>query len=323
MKLVTTKAYTAEIEAQLLAVAPDLDIVAVDLADWDAAAPHLREADIVEGSFGGGSGSIFGRVVANTPRVRWIHTSSAGVDEILCPQYYERDFLLTCGKGESVANLIAEHAMALLLSLTRSLVYCARLHAWHRAAFDGHPTELRGMTMGIVGFGAVGRDIAIKANAFGMNVLGIRREAADPPAGVEAVWGQDRLLELLSRSDVVVLVLPNTFETANTFGEAEWRAMKPSAFLVNVGRGQVMQREPMERALTEGWIAGAGLDVMPEEPWPADSVLWELDHVIITPHIAGNSPQRSGRNMRVFVENMRRFVAGEPLISLVYREYGY
>ncbi|MBC7316540.1 MAG: D-2-hydroxyacid dehydrogenase, partial [Chloroflexi bacterium] len=123
--------------------------------------------------------------------------------------------------------------------------------------------------------------------------------------------------------DVVVLILPHTPETAGSFGEAQLRAMKPTAWLINVGRGQVVDGHALERALVEGWIAGAGLDVMPDEPWPAESPLWRMDNVLITPHIAGNSPQRAGRDMRIFCDNLGRFVRGEPLQSVVDLHQGY
>ena len=323
MKLVTNRPFPAEIRSRLLASAPDLQIVTVSMDDLDGFLRELGDADIVAGSFGGGSGSIFQRVVNAATKARWIHTSSAGVDEILCPEYYERDFVLTCGKGASVANLLAEHAMALLLALTRDLVRAARKRSWDRPAFHSGPTEIRDLTMGIVGLGAVGRELAKRAMAFEMRVIGIAAHASEPPPGVDALWTPEELPKLLSRSDVVVLILPNTPLTTNSFGAEQLRQMKPTALLINIGRGQVMESSSLEQALVEGWIAGAGLDVMPEEPWPEQSPLWQLDNVLLTPHIAGNSPQRSGRDMDGFCENLARFVRGEPLKSTVDRGEGY
>jgi phosphoglycerate dehydrogenase-like enzyme len=262
-------------------------------------------------------------MVQAAPRARWIHTSSAGVDDILYPELQERDLVLTCGKGESIANLLAEHAMALLLGLTRAIVPAARQSGWQRSLPGVRPTEIRGMTMGIVGLGGVGEALATRAQVFGMRVIGVRRSPGNAPQGVDAVWGPEGLPRLLAESDVVVLLLPGTPETAGSFGEAQLRQMKASALLINVGRGQVVDGAALERALAEGWIAGAGLDVMPEEPWPAESPLWHMDHVIITPHIAGNSPQRAGRDLESIIANLERFVRGERLVGEVGLATGY
>ena len=325
MKLVSTRTIPPEIEDRLRAAAPDLDIVVVSTSDEHMGAflREIADADIVMGSYGGGAGDTFQQVVRGAKKARWIHTTSAGVDEILCPEVYEREFILTCAKGDAVAPLLSEHAMALLLALTRGLVEAARHTSWQRGAFRSGPTEIGGMTMGIVGFGAVGQALAKRALAFDMLVIGIRTEPSDPPLGVEAVWGPDRLPDLLAESDVVVLVLPNTDRTRGSFGEAQLRQMKGTAILINVGRGHVVDGAALERALVDGWIAGAGLDVMPEEPWPAESPLWRMNNVLITPHIAGNSPKRGGRDILAFCANFERFVRGEPLESVVDLSEGY
>lgn len=328
MKLVTARPFSPEIRKRLKSQSPDLEIIVIDLDDFASCRAELADADIIYGSFGGGSGSLFAKVVRAAQRVRWIHTTSAGVDEILCPELYERSPLLTCGKGHAVGPLLAEHAMALLLGLSRCIVQAARTDHWAPKAFRANsthhrPFEIGGMTMGIVGLGGVGAELARRADAFGLKVIGVRRHAGPPPPHVQALWGPEELPRLLARADVVVLLLPNTPETANSFGAKDLRAMKSSAWLINVGRGQVVDGSALERALVEGWIAGAGLDVMPEEPWPAESPLWHMDNVLITPHIAGNSSQRSVRDMQVFIENVGRFVRGEPLASVVDLDAGY
>ena len=208
MKLVTTRPLPPDVEERLRSLEPNLEIVAA--TDHDLLLEEVADADILMGSFGGGSGNAFRRVLQAASKVRWVHTSSAGVDDLLGPDVLERDFIFTCGKGESVANLLAEHALALLLALTRGVVIAARLDAWHPEAFRGGLKEVRGLTMGIVGFGAVGQALATRALAFGMRVLGIKAHPGNPPEGVEAVWGPDMLPNLLGQSDVVVLILPNT-----------------------------------------------------------------------------------------------------------------
>ena len=179
------------------------------------------------------------------------------------------------------------------------------------------------MTMGIVGFGSVGLALATRAQAFGMQVLGIRAHPSPPPTGVEAVWGPEKLPSLLAQSDIVVLILPSTPSNEGSFGAEQLRLMKSTSLLINIGRGQVVVGADVERALVEGWIAGAGLDVMSEEPWPASSPLWQMNNVIITPHIAGNSPHRAARDVAVFRQNFRRFVQDEPLLSTVDKRAGY
>ena len=328
MKLVSTRPFSPAVLECLRAQAPDLEIVTIEVNNLDIHRADLASADILYGSFGGGSGSVFAQVVSAAQRVQWIHTTSAGVDEILCPELYERPLILTCGKGHAVGPLLAEHAMALMLSLSRCLVQAARTNHWDREGFGSasthhRPFEIGGLTMGIVGLGGVGAELASRAAAFGVRVIGVRKHSGPPPAHVEAIWGVEELPRLLAESDIVVLLLPNTPETAGSFGEAELRGMKSSAWLINVGRGQVVDGPALERALVEGWIAGAGLDVMPEEPWPAESPLWRMDNVLITPHIAGDSSQRAGRDMQVFCENVGRFVRGKPLASVVDLEAGY
>ncbi len=326
MKLVTTRPLGAEVESEFRELSPGLEIVVAK--DLDSLIREVADADILTGSYGGGSGDTFKRIIDAAVKVRWVHTSSAGVDELLGPHVFDRDFIFTSGKGFSVANLLAEHAFALLLGVTRGIGKAARLDGWHPELFRPDPVrlnigEVRGLTMGIIGFGSVGQALAKRALAFEMKVLGIRAHPAPPPPGVEAVWGPERREELLQRSDVVVLILPNTPETQGSFGEAQLRAMKKSALLINIGRGHVVDGAALERALVERWIAGAGLDVMPTEPWPASSPLWKMDNVILTPHTAGNSPNRGSRDMEVFRQNFGRFVRGEPLVSVVDRKATY
>lgn len=319
MKLVTTHRLP---EDAVRAISPDIEILQV--SGEEALLRAAPDADVIIGGFGGSSGPQFERVLRAAKRVRWVHTSSAGVDPLLCPDLLTRDIVLTCAKGHAVGTLLAEHAFALLLALTRGIATCARMRTWGRNSGAGRGvSELRGKTMGIVGFGGVGLALARRARAFDMDVVAVRRTPSDDaPEGV-AVWGADRLHDLLTRSDAVVLTVPLTRKTKGMFDRRAFERMKPTAILVNVGRGEVVDTAALIDALRNRRIAGAGLDVFEQEPLPDDSPLWDTENVVITPHIAGNSPDRAGRNLEAVLENLRRFVQGRPLIGVVDKAAGY
>jgi phosphoglycerate dehydrogenase-like enzyme len=182
---------------------------------------------------------------------------------------------------------------------------------------------VRRKTLGIGGFGGVGRERARREAAFDMRVLAVKRSPAEAPPDVAALWTYDRLPDLLAESDVVVMTVPLTEGTRGMIGEPQLRAMKPTALLITVGRGETVQMEPLVRALAEGWIGGAGLDVLPVEPLPDESPLWQMPNVVITPHCAGNSPDRAGRNQKLVLDNVRRFLQGEPLRNVVDKHAQY
>lgn len=321
MKVVSTWPIPEESVARFRSLVPDLQIV---VARGEEFLAEAADAEVALGSYGGGQGGSFQRLLRGAPKLRWVHTSSAGVDPLLVPEFLESDVILTCGKGEVVGSLLAEHAFALMLSLTRSVALAIREGRWDRGGKASRsPYEVRGKTMGIVGFGGTGRELASRAAAFGMRVLAVKRSPAEAPSGVEALWTYDRLPDLLAESDVVVMTVPLTEETQGMIGEPELRQMKSSALLITVGRGETVQMEPLVQALSEGWIGGAGLDVLPEEPLSDDSPLWKLPNVIITPHSAGNSPQRAVRNLELVIANLERFLKGEPLLNVVDRAARY
>ena len=319
MKLVTTGALP---EDAVRAISPDIEIVRA--SGEEALVQAVTDADAILGGFGGNAGGTFERVVHAAKRVRWIHTSSAGVDPLLCPELLSRDIVLTCGKGHAVGTLLAEHAFALLLALTRNIAVCARQKTWGRNTPVGRGvTELRGKTMGIIGFGGVGVALTRRARAFDMDVLVVRRTpSGEAPEGT-TVWGVDRLDDLLARADAVVITVPLTPDTKGMFGQRAFDRMKSGAVLVNVGRWEAVETSALIDALRAGRLAGAGLDVFEQEPLPDDSPLWGMDNVVITPHIAGNSPDRGGRNLETVLENLRRFINGQPLLGAVDKAAGY
>ena len=184
-----------------------------------------------------------------------------------------------------------------------------------------HP-ELTGQTCGIIGLGYSGQDLALKLKAFHMRTIGIRRTPRPTP-NVDEVFPRERLHDLLAQSDFVVVTAPRTPETRGMLGEAEFRAMKPSAFYVCYSRGGIADDAALLRALNEGWIAGAGLDAHTQEPLPPDSPFWTAPNTIITPHNSATSPMSRERRIEIFIENLGYFMAGQPLRSVVNKEAGY
>ena len=270
---------------------------------------------------------LFGRVSNDTfllnRRLRYYHSIGAGVDAILTPELVQSDVVLASEKG-GVGIDLAEHALALLLSLTRGLHTAIRQPDYAlREPIRLEQRELYEATMGIVGFGGTGREVARRALAFGMRVLAVDIEDVPPEPGVEAVWKPDRLYEMLGRSDVVVIALPLTKATRHLFTRDLFRRMRPTGILVNVTRGEIIYGDDLLAALDEGLLWGAGLDVTDPEPLPKGHRLWTHPRVIVTPHTAGGSPRRAGRVIETFIENLRRLRTGEPLLALIDKEKGY
>ena len=270
---------------------------------------------------------LFGRVSNDTfllnRRLRYYHSIGAGVDAILTPDLVQSDVILASEKG-GVGIHLAEHALALLLSLTRGLHTAIRQPDYAlREPIRLEQRELYEATMGIVGFGGTGREVARRALAFGMRVLAVDIEDVPPEPGVEAVWKPDRLYEMLGRSDVVVIALPLTKATRHLVTRDLFRRMRPTGILVNVTRGEIIYGDDLLAALDEGLLWGAGLDVTDPEPLPKGHRLWTHPRVIVTPHTAGGSPRRAGRVIETFIENLRRMRTGEPLLALIDKEKGY
>jgi phosphoglycerate dehydrogenase-like enzyme len=187
----------------------------------------------------------------------------------------------------------------------------------HVSAVDRSHMHLADATLGVVGLGQIGSEIARRGLAFGMRVLAVDPVQAAPPPGVAALWRLDRLPDLLGQSDFVVIAAPHTPETVKLFRRAQFRQMKPSAYLINIGRGAIVDLGDLVAALRAAEIGGAGLDVYETEPLPPDHPLWRMPNVILTPHVAGNSPRIAERHLAVLLENVRRFARGEALTTVV------
>jgi phosphoglycerate dehydrogenase-like enzyme len=270
--------------------------------------------------------ALFGRVAndlfVTAKRLRYYHSIGAGVDAILTPELVESDVIVASEKGQVGVHL-SEHAFALLLALTRGLHTAIRRNDWSlREPIRKEQRELFEQTMGIVGFGGTGRDVAQRALAFGMRVLAVDIEDVPGMSGV-TLWKADRLNDLLAESDVVVIALPLTKATHHLFTRDLFRRMRRHALLINVTRGAIVYGDDLLTALDEGVIGGAGIDVTDPEPLPAGHRLWTHPRAIVTPHTAGGSPRRAGRAIDTFVENLRRLRTGQPLLAIIDKRKGY
>ena len=248
------------------------------------------------------------------PNLRWFHTFSAGVDHPAFGALLERGVILTNSSGSS-SKPIAQYVLGMMLRVAKRMDDWAEAQR-HRRWESIETDELTGKTAGIVGVGHIGGEVARLSRAFGMHVIGCRRSQRRA-RNVGELVPPERLGDLLGAADFVVLAVPLTPETEGLIGEAELRAMRRSAWLINVSRGQVVQQTALVRGLREGWIAGACLDVFEEEPLPEDSELWSLPNAIVTPHNSGRSPLNLERGTEIFIENLGRFVEGRPLRNRV------
>ena len=262
-------------------------------------------------------------LLSRAPRLKWAQMVSAGVD-FVDKAIIESGVIITTASGIH-AIPISEWVLGVSLMLAKQ---APRLWAnqqrrhWERFV----PAELSGKTMGVIGLGNIGTQVARLAKAFGMRVVATRRSQVAPAFGqgdTDELLPPPQLHELLARSDFVVLSLPLTAETTKLFGEAELRAMKPTAYLINISRGAVVDEAALIKALKEGWIAGAGLDVFETEPLPPESELWGLPNVILSPHIAGMTEEYQARATKLFCDNLSRYLAGQKLINEVSKERGY
>jgi D-3-phosphoglycerate dehydrogenase len=254
------------------------------------------------------------------PRLRWVQAPAAGIGDQQLHLVLGSSVTLTSAAGV-YGDLVAEHVLTLMLALYKRL---PELFEWQRQGrWDDLPTRsLTGQTVGIVGAGGIGRATARLARPFGMRAIGVRRGGGAVPE-LDETLPLERLSDLLGSSDVVVLATPLTDQTRGMVDAAFLRAMRPTALLINVARGGIVVTDDLLRALHEGWIGGAGLDVTDPEPLPEDHPLWRAPNTIITPHHANPSEASHEPIARRFAENLRRYLAGEPLLAVVDPERGY
>jgi phosphoglycerate dehydrogenase-like enzyme len=321
---------TPERKGWLQAVAPGVELVNADtIADARAAAAN---ADAV-------LGFCEEAVLAPNPGVRWVQTYNAGVERCLTSDVFRQRGILLTNMQRIAGPVMAEHVMALVLAHARGLpgyVMAQREGKWARGASPANWTPfnalsdgdqpaftLAGKTILIVGYGGIGSEVAKRAQAFGMRIIAIRNSKAALPPGVERMGLTADLPTYVKDADIVVDTLPLTAETRGMFNAAIFGAMKRSAFFVNVGRGGTVDTEALMKALQDGTISGAGLDVVEPEPVPDGHPLWKTPRLILTPHVSADSDMDEDVRWLLIRENLRRFVAGGKMLSVVDATRGY
>jgi len=261
------------------------------------------------------------RVLDAAPQLRWHHAPNAGVNHILTPKYVERGLMLTNGAGTH-GIAISEFVIAYLLAYTKQLSKLYKLQSEHNWQRGNVSQELFGQTLLIIGAGGIGQEIAVRAKAFGMRILGSSRHPKPLP-NFDKIVGANEWKELLPESHFVVIATPLTPETKGMINQETLRLFRPDAYLINIARGAIVEESALIEALQAGWIAGAALDTVFTEPLPPESPLWSLPNVFITPHCSGNSPRVKERSLNLFLDNFHRYRQGEPLRNLVDQNAGY
>ena len=296
---------------------PDVDFVVIR---EDQPVPAL---DGVEACIGGPNPQRFRQILGAAPRLRWFHTISAGVDPLLIPELFQHDVILTNNTGAYDVP-IAEFVIATIFAAAKRLpehLRNQREHRWREGPTPQH-VELRDAILVIVGMGSIGTELARLTRALGMRVIGVRRSPR-PDQSVERLVTPDRLVEVCREADYVAITAALTNETRGLVSREVIAAMKPTAWLVNIARGPIVDEAALLEALRERRIAGAAIDAWWVEPLAPDSPWWDLDNVIITPHRSNSSPKLRDRSLELFGENLRRFQRGEPLLNVVDKTLGY
>jgi len=281
----------------------------------------LAAAVDAEVAFSGNNPRRVRQLLDATPKLRWYHTVSAGVENMPLPELAQRGIVLTNNSG-SYDIQIAEHLLAFVFAASRQLHRyrdSQRVSEWKEQRHQ----ELRDATIVVYGMGSIGGEIARLASAVGMRVIGVRRTAGPSGQGVARVVAADGLADVVGEADYLAIAAPLTPATRGSISREVISRMKPTAWILNIARGAIVDEPAMIEALQAKRIGGAALDVFTTEPLPKESPLWTLENVIVTPHHSGSSPRAGERTLALFAENLRRYKSGEPLINRVDFEAGY
>jgi phosphoglycerate dehydrogenase-like enzyme len=298
------------------------DIAFTHATDEDTRARGLAECDVAY------TWILSAPEVAAAPKLKWVHTSAVAVETLALPELFARGVIVSNSRGVQ-ATPIAEHVFAVLLALAKQLPYVLesqRNRHWAQNDLVGErlPSLLRRRTLGLIGVGTIGSQIALLADAFGMHVIGLRRRPENNQVrGVHEMLSYSELDSLLARADVVVIAAPLTPETTNMIGAPQLARMKRGAMLINVGRAKILDHAALTEALHSGHIGGASLDVFHQEPLPTDDPLWEAPNVILTPHTSGFRQGHWDEVIELFADNLQRFGRGEPVRFRIEPSLGY
>ena len=261
--------------------------------------------------------------------LRWIHSPAAAVHQFLFSEFVNSDVILTNAR-EVHGAVVAEQVIAMIFAVAKRIPQATRFQQqriWAQEniwELDGGPREIAGATVGLVGLGSIGRNVARHAAGLGMRVIAVRQHVDGPkPESVHEVLPTSRINEMLSAADYIVLAAPVTPATQHMIGREQLAKMKSGAFLINVGRGSLIDEPALIETLRKRKIGGAALDVFDQEPLPAESPFWDLDNLLIMPHTAGMTAKLWGRHYTLFSENLRRYLSGQPLLGLVDKNAGY
>jgi phosphoglycerate dehydrogenase-like enzyme len=345
MKIVSTFVLTASQRALILKACPGADLVDPTqvagrkpkhpMFDAEIMEPHLHDCEVMLTYI------IPKDLIRRASRLKWLHCMAAGLDYVLRTGMFDNSSVVLTNTSGTQAAMIGEYIVMAMLAYAHRYHVSIRAQTRHEWVAPGYffanAEGLRGKTVGIIGYGPIGREAARLAHAFGMEVLALKRDPAaradsryglagvgDPQGSIPRRWfGPGERAELVSASDFIVVALPLTAHTRNFLGAAELAAAKPTACLVNVGRGEVVDQDALVKAVAEKRLGGAALDVMVPEPLPADHPLWDMEDVILTPHCAGPSKSYQEDCCRVFAENLRRYQSGRELLNVVDVERGY
>jgi phosphoglycerate dehydrogenase-like enzyme len=328
--------YPAVDDGRLAAITRAADSMhVVNAAGEDEALAAIGDADAL-------FGKITARLLAAARRLRWVQSPTVSLEHYVFPELVEHPAVLTNMRG-IFSDVIAEQVFGYILCFSRNLHHYIRRQAarrWepvggeggrventvgpaHVSSIDRAHRQLTGATLGIVGLGGIGMEVARRGRAFGMRVVAVDPRSPKHFEGVVACWPPAEAQHVLEQSDYVVIAAPHTPETTRSFGARQFEQMKPGAVLVNVGRGAIVDLAALAVALQNGRLGGAALDVFETEPLPAEHPLWQMENVILTPHVAGYGPLVAARHLDVVVTNIRRFVRDEPLVNVVNKASWY
>jgi phosphoglycerate dehydrogenase-like enzyme len=296
-------------------------------AEYAAKIDLIQDAEVVV------CGNLSAELLAEAKHLNWVCFWSAGMDNKVTPEMLARNLLLTSSNGIHGPN-IAEHVLMFMLMFARQMPYYLRMQTagrWERSLPQDQQRadrvfELNGQTLGIVGLGRIGEALTVRAKACGMRVVALKRDPQaryDSAVQPDALYGPEQLPQLLQESDHVCIALPYTPQTHHLFNADALAHMKPTAYLYNIARGKIVDEAALIAALQAGRLAGAGLDVFETEPLPADSPLWQMENVILTPHISGLTPHYFARAAELFAANLKRYRNGQPHQNLYDPARGY